>query len=86
MPHGTPLGVVLMGQRRTKKGHDAIAGELIDRTLVTVYLIHQNIKASVHDLVDFLGVKRLRHGRVIGHICKKNRDKLAFSFNGTSGC
>ena len=78
--------MVLMGQRRTKQSHNAIAGKLVDRSLVFVNFIHQDLEASVHDLVDFFRVKLLRHGSVIGHICKKNSDEFTFSFNGASGC
>ena len=54
-----PDGMVLMSQRGTEERHDAVAGKLVDRTLVLVDLIHEDLEAPVHDLVDLLGVELL---------------------------
>ena len=53
------LGVVLVGERRAEEGHDAIAGELVDRTLVAVDLGHEDLETAVQDLVDLLRVQLL---------------------------
>jgi len=68
------LSMILMGYRRTEQSHHSVAGKLVDRTLVLVNLIHQNLEASVHDLVDFLGVELLGYGRVIGDVRKEDGD------------
>jgi hypothetical protein len=46
--------------------------------------IHQDVKASIHDLMHFLRVEFLRHRGIIGHIRKENGHQLPLSFNGTS--
>lgn len=46
-----------MGNWSTKQGHDPVSRELVDGSLVFVDLIHQDLKASVHDLVDFLRIE-----------------------------
>ncbi len=51
-----PLGVVFVSYRSTKKSHDPISGKLVDRALIPVDLIHQDLETTVHDLVDFLGI------------------------------
>ena len=47
-------------------------------------LVHQDPEASVHDLVDFLGVELLGEGGVIGNISKENCDDLPFSLDGAA--
>jgi hypothetical protein len=75
------LSMILMGQGCTKKGHHTIPGKLIDGALGAVDLIHQDLKASIHNLMDFLRVKLFCHGGVIGHISKEDCDQLALTFN-----
>ena len=74
-----------MGYRGAKQGHNAIAGELIDGSLILVDFIHEDLETTVHNLVDFLGVDLLWHGSVVGHICKKDRHQLSFALDGAAG-
>ena len=78
------LGMIFMGNRGTKKSHDAITGELVDGALIFVDLIHEDFKSTVHHLVDFLRVELLRHGCVIGHISEEHRHQFALSLNGAA--
>ena len=41
-----PLGMVFMGHRSTEQGHHPIAGELVDRALIPVDLIHQDLEST----------------------------------------
>jgi len=50
-----------------------------------VNLGQQDLETSVHDLVNFFRVEFLGHGRVVGHVCKKDGDQLALAFDGTAG-
>ncbi len=59
-----------MGHRRAKQGHNPIPGKVINGAFISVDLIHQDLKAAIHDLVDFLGIELLGDGCIIGHICK----------------
>ncbi len=68
--------MVLMGQGGTEQGHDPIPGELVDGALIPVDLIHQDLEAAVHDLVDFLRVQLLGEGGEVGHIGKEDGHQL----------
>jgi hypothetical protein len=46
-----------------------------------VDLIHQDLEAAVHDLVDFLRVELFSHRGVVGHIREENRHQFALSLN-----
>ena len=78
-------GMVLMGEWGAEEGHDAIAGELVDRPLVLVDLIHEDLEASVHDPVDLLGVELLGDGSEVCHVGKEDGDELALAFDGAPG-
>ena len=39
-----------------QKGHDPVAGKLVDGPFILMNLIHQDLEAPVHDLVDFFGI------------------------------
>jgi hypothetical protein len=76
--------MVLMGHRGTKKCHDTVASELVDRPFIFVNFIHQDTKTSIHDLVDFLGVEILSDRRIVGHIGKKHCHQLPLPLDGTA--
>ena len=65
-----PLSMVLMSNRSTKECHDPITRKLVDCPLISVDLIHQDLEATIHDLMDFLGIKLFRDGCVVGYISK----------------
>jgi hypothetical protein len=78
-------GVVFMGYRCAEQGHHSISGELVDGAFIPVYLIHEDLEASVHDLVDFFGIELFGKGCKICRIRKKHGDQFTFTFNGASG-
>ena len=80
-----PLCMIFVGDRCTEQGHDAVAGKLIDGSLVSVDFIHQDLETSVHDLVDFFGVELFSHGGVIGHVGEKHGNQLPLPFESASG-
>ncbi len=80
-----PLGMIFMGHRCTEKGHDPVAGELVNGAFKLMDLIHQNFKTVIHDQVNFFGFQLFGDGGVAGHIGKKHRYQFAFAFNGASG-
>jgi len=67
-------------------GHNSIACKLIYRPLVSVYLVHQDLEAAVHDLVDFLWIEFLSDRGVIGYVGKEDGYEFPFALYGTSGC
>ena len=80
-----PLGMILMGHRCAEKGHDPIAGELINGAFILVDFIYQNFETPIHDLVNFFGVQFFRDGGIVGHVCKKDCHQLALAFDGAAG-
>ena len=62
------LNMVFVGDGSSEKSHNAITGELINGSLIPMDFIHQNPKAAVHDLVNFLRIELLRYCSKIGHI------------------
>ena len=83
--HGRPGRHGPHGQGGAEEGHDAVAGELVDRPLILVDLIHEDLEAPVHDPVDLLGVELLRDGGEVRHVGKKDGDELALAFDGAPG-
>jgi hypothetical protein len=55
----SPLSVVLKGNRRPKERHHPVTRELIDGPLIQLDLLHEDLEAVLHDLVDFFGVSLL---------------------------
>ena len=51
------MRVVLVGDRRAEERHHAVAEELVDGALVRVDGGEDDLEASVHDLVDVLGIE-----------------------------
>jgi hypothetical protein len=73
-----------MGEGRTEEGHDAVPGELVDGPLVPVDLVHEDLEARIHDLVDLLGVELLGEGGEVGDIGEKDGDELSLTFYGAA--
>src|SRR5262249_25885592 len=79
------LSVVLVSDRRTEKRHHAIAEELVDRALVTVNRIQDDLEGAVHDPVDVLGIELLRHRRESRHVREHHGDDLPLALAGAFG-
>jgi hypothetical protein len=50
-----------------------------------VNLVHQDLEAPVHDLVDFLGVEFLGNEGVVGNVSEEHRYELPLALDGTAG-
>jgi hypothetical protein len=50
-------GVILVGDGRAEQGHEAVAEKLIDCSFVAVDLAEHQLKGSVHEVVDVLGIE-----------------------------
>jgi hypothetical protein len=74
-----------MGQRSPKKRHYPIARKLIDGPFVSVNLIHEDLKASIHNLMNFFWVEFFSYGSVVGHISEEYSHQFALSLDGAAG-
>ena len=78
-------GVVLMGQRRPKQRHDAIAHDLVHRALIAVHGRHHALQDRVEELPGLLGItvgQQLHRALEVG---KQHGDLLALAFQGAPG-
>jgi hypothetical protein len=76
--------MILMSHWSTEQSHNPVTRKLIDRPLVSVNLVHQDLEDPVHDLVDFLRIELLGDGGVVGNIGKEDGYQLSFPFNGAT--
>jgi hypothetical protein len=49
-------GVILVGQRRAEECHEAVAHDLVDRTLIAMDGFHHELKHWVENLPSFFGI------------------------------
>ena len=52
-----PDGVILMGNRGAKEGHDAVAQHLVHSTFVPVDRVHHGVQGGLQELLDGFGVE-----------------------------
>ena len=57
------IGIVVVRGGGPEERHHSIAEELIDRAIVAVHGVEDDLERSVHHLADVLGVKALRDAR-----------------------
>src|SRR5713101_8897822 len=75
----TPNGVILMGPRRTKERHDAVALYLVDDTVVAMNSILHQIEHRLQALHRKLGITQaLDQAWQIADIQKKHQKAFAF--------
>ena len=79
------LRMILVSYGSAEEGHDTIAPELVDGSLVPVDLIHQDTETAVHDLVDILRIELLGHGSEARHIREEDGHELPFTLDGAAG-
>src|SRR5207247_3085588 len=77
-----PLRVILVGDRRAEERHEAVAGELGDRSLEAMHALGKQRGDALHDLVEHLGINLL--GEVHGalHVGEEDGDLLALALEG----
>ena len=74
-----PLGMVLVGDRRTEERHDPIARVLVDRALEPMYSVGQDPEEAIEDGVPDLGIQPLGQLHRALHVRKQHRDLLALA-------
>ncbi len=67
-----------MGDRGAENGHDAVAGELVHRSLEAVHGIGEGREEALHDRVPLLGILLLGHVHRALDVGKEDRHLLAF--------
>ncbi len=80
-----PHGVVLVGDRCSEEGHDAVTHHLVDGTLVAVNGLHHVLQHRVEQLARLLGVtvgQQLHRALEIG---KQHGDLLPLALQGGLG-
>ena len=78
-------GMIFMGQRRPKQGHDAVAHHLIDRPLVAVHRLHHQRQDRVEELTGLLGVAVGQQLHRALEVSEQDGDLLALAFQAQTG-
>jgi hypothetical protein len=80
-----PHGMIFMGDRRAKQGHNPITHDLIDSAFIAVDRVHHALKDGVEELAGFFrsSVGQQLHGAF--EIGKEHRHLLALAFQGGLG-
>jgi len=78
------LGRILQGDREAEERHDPIAGELVDRALVLLNLVDQELVDLVHDEVGLFRPQPLGHGGVPHHVAEEHRHLAELAFDPVS--
>jgi hypothetical protein len=78
-------GMIFMGERRPKEGHDAVAQHLIDRPLVAVHGLHHPFEDGIEDgpRLLWVAVGQQLHGAF--EIGEEHCDLLALAFERVAG-
>ena len=74
--------MVLMCERSTEQGHDAVAHHLVHGALVTVDRLYHPLEHGIKKLSRFFRVPVDQQLHRALHVGEQNRDLLAFSFEG----
>ena len=72
--------MILVGERRAKQRHDAVAHHLVHRALVAVHGLHHALEHGVEELARLLGVavgEQLHRALEVG---EEHGDLLALAF------
>ena len=75
-------GMILMGQRGAKQGHNAVAQHLIDRALIAVDGVHHAVQGRIEQLPGVLGVAVRQEFHRAFEVGKQHGDLLALAFEG----
>jgi len=82
--HGPPR-VVLVGDRRSEQGHEAVPEELVDGPLIAVDLAQGQLKEPVQEEVHGLGPQPVGQGGRAHQVAEEHGDLLALAFQGGPG-
>ncbi len=72
-----PLGVVLVGDRRTPDGHHRVADELLDEPAVPADHLPRELEVAGQELAGVLGVAALGQGREADEVGEQDRHEAA---------
>jgi len=75
-----PLGCLLDGQGRPKKGHQAVAGEFVHRAFVAVHVMDERLVEFIHDGKKVFLPELLTQDGIADEIGKQHGDELALAF------
>ena len=76
-------GVIFVGNRGAKEGHDAIAEHLVHRALEAVHGVHHAVEGGVQQLLGGFWIEAADELRRIFDVGEEHRDLLAFTFQST---
>ena len=77
--------MVLMGHRRAKQRHNAIAHDLVHRAFVAVHGRHHALQHGIEELPGLLGIAVGEQFHGAFEVGKQHGDLLALAFQGASG-
>src|SRR5919109_1138551 len=72
------LGVVLVRHRRAEDHEDRVADELLDRAFVALGLAHERLEDVAHELLELLGIERLRERGEADDVGEEDGDETPF--------
>ena len=75
-----------MSDRRAEERHDAVAGELVHRTLEAVHPLGEELEEAIEDVVPLLGIELLGELHRALHVGEEHRHLLALALEGTARC
>ena len=73
------LGVVFVGDRGAEERHDAIAGVLVDGSLVSVHAVREDPEQAIEQAMPFLGIDALRELHRAHDVGEEHGDQLALA-------
>ncbi len=80
----SPLGIVLVRDRRAEDGEHRVPDELLDGASVALQLVAKAGVEGPEDRLDVLGIERLGAGREADEVGEEDGDDLALPANGGS--
>ena len=78
-------GVVFVGNRGTKQGHNAIAEHLIHRALEAVHGVHHAMEGRIEELLGGFGIEAPDEFGGVLEVGKEHGHLLALAFQGRAG-
>ena len=75
-------GMVLAGDGSAEQGHEPVAEELVDRSLVAVHLLERDAEEAVEEIVEALGPQALRERGRMHDVAEEHAHLLALALHG----
>jgi hypothetical protein len=77
-----PPGVILVGDRGAEERHDAVAGELVHRSLEPVDAVAEDLEVALHEPAPVLGVQALGQFHGADEVGEEHGHVLALTLDG----